>query len=140
MLRWLCRWPKPWHGGVFFGAQVVDYVVGGAPFILPVIVAVLGLLAVFGKSGVVNQLLEAFGAPPITIYGLQGVVLAHVFFNLPLATRMILQGWQGIPGERFRLAASLGMGAMAGLENSGMADAQSGSARCGDGNFCLVSE
>ncbi len=82
----------------------------GAPFILPVIVAVLGLLAVFGKSGVVNQLLEAFGAPPITIYGLQGVVLAHVFFNLPLATRMILQGWQGIPGERFRLAASLGMG------------------------------
>ncbi len=42
------------------------------------------------------------------VYGLQGVVLAHVFLNLPLATRMFLQGWQAIPAERFRLAASLG--------------------------------
>ena len=42
------------------------------------------------------------------IYGLHGVVLAHVFFNLPLATRLILQAWQEIPAERFRLAAQLG--------------------------------
>ena len=34
--------------------------------------------------------------------------MAHVFFNLPLATRLILQGWLSIPGERFRLASSLG--------------------------------
>jgi thiamine transport system permease protein len=81
----------------------------GAPFILPVIVAVLGLLAVFGRGGIVNAALDWAGLPPVSIYGLQGVVLAHVFFNLPLATRIILQGWQSIPGERFRLAASLGM-------------------------------
>lgn len=81
----------------------------GAPFILPVIVAVLGLLAVFGRGGVANDLLAWLGLPQIQIYGLHGVVLAHVFFNLPLATRMILQGWQAIPAERFRLAASLGM-------------------------------
>jgi thiamine transport system permease protein len=36
------------------------------------------------------------------------VIIAHVFFNLPLATRLILQGWLAIPAERFRLAASLG--------------------------------
>jgi thiamine transport system permease protein len=81
----------------------------GAPFILPVIVAVLGLLAVFGRGGVLNDLLALAGLPRIQIYGLHGVVLAHVFFNLPLATRMILQGWQAIPAERFRLAASLGL-------------------------------
>lgn len=80
----------------------------GAPFILPVIVAVLGLLAVFGRSGIINQALAWIGLPPVQIYGLHGVVLAHVFFNLPLATRILLQGWQGIPAERFRLAASLG--------------------------------
>ena len=80
----------------------------GAPFILPVIVAVLGLLAVFGRSGIVNHALAWIGLPPVQIYGLHGVVLAHVFFNLPLATRILLQGWQGIPAERFRLAASLG--------------------------------
>lgn len=82
----------------------------GAPFILPVIVAILGLLAVFGRHGIVSTFLGWFGLPPVQIYGLHGVVLAHVFFNLPLATRMILQGWQGIDAERFRLAASLGMG------------------------------
>lgn len=82
----------------------------GAPFILPVIVAVLGLLAVFGRAGIVNQALGGIGLPPVQIYGLHGVVLAHVFFNLPLATRFLLQGWQGIPSERFRLAASLGFG------------------------------
>ncbi|MFK7743880.1 MAG: thiamine/thiamine pyrophosphate ABC transporter permease ThiP [Roseobacter sp.] len=79
----------------------------GAPFILPVIVAVLGLLAVFGRNGWVNVTLEALGLPTVSIYGLHGVVLAHVFFNLPLATRLLLQGWQSIPSERFRLAAQL---------------------------------
>ncbi|MFG6559211.1 thiamine/thiamine pyrophosphate ABC transporter permease ThiP [Sulfitobacter sp. 1A15299] len=79
----------------------------GAPFILPVIVAVLGLLTVFGRSGVLNQFGAALGLPPLSIYGLHGVVLAHVFFNLPLATRLLLQGWQSIPSERFRLAGQL---------------------------------
>ncbi|MGB8813907.1 MAG: thiamine/thiamine pyrophosphate ABC transporter permease ThiP [Paracoccaceae bacterium] len=82
----------------------------GAPFLLPVIVAVLGLLAVFGRAGVVNRGLEALGLPAVSIYGLHCVVLAHVFLNMPLAVRMILQGWQAIPGERFRLASALGLG------------------------------
>ncbi len=81
----------------------------GAPFILPVIVAILGLLTVFGRGGWVNDALGAVGLPPVGIYGAHGVILAHVFFNLPLATRLILQGWQDIPAERFRLAANLGL-------------------------------
>ncbi|GGL53877.1 hypothetical protein [Wenxinia marina] len=79
----------------------------GAPFLLPVIVAVLGLLAVFGRGGILNSALGLAGVDPVSIYGFRGVVLAHVFFNLPLATRLILQGWLAIPAERFRLAASL---------------------------------
>ncbi len=80
----------------------------GAPFILPVIVAVMGLIAVFGRNGLANDALAAMGFDPVSIYGLHGVVLAHVFFNLPLAVRIILQGWQDIPAERFRLAAQIG--------------------------------
>ncbi|TGN42569.1 ABC transporter permease subunit, partial [Paracoccus liaowanqingii] len=79
----------------------------GAPFLLPVIVAIMGLIAVFGRNGAINQALEAVGLPQVGIYGWQGVILAHVFFNLPLSVRLILQGWQDIPSERFRLAASL---------------------------------
>ena len=83
----------------------------GAPFILPTIVAVLGLLAVFGRAGLLSQGLGLLGLPPVQVYGLHGIVLAHVFFNLPLATRLILQGWLDVPAERFRLAASLGLSA-----------------------------
>jgi thiamine transport system permease protein len=81
----------------------------GAPFILPVIVAVLGLLAIFGRSGIVNEVLGWVGFDAISIYGIHGVVLAHVFFNLPLVTRLMLQGWQSVPAERFRLSVQLGM-------------------------------
>ncbi len=90
----------------FWGREMLVTLLG-APFLLPVIVAVLGLLAVFGRSGVVNDLFADVGLPRISIYGLQGVVLAHVFLNLPLAVRMILQGWQSVPAERLRLAAAL---------------------------------
>lgn len=92
-----------------FPGRAVLVALLGAPFILPVIVAVMGLLAVFGGSGLLNKGLGALGLPRLDIYGLHGVVLAHVFFNLPLATRMLLQGWLAIPSERFRLAATLGL-------------------------------
>ncbi|MBU2936056.1 MULTISPECIES: thiamine/thiamine pyrophosphate ABC transporter permease ThiP [Pacificibacter] len=79
----------------------------GAPFILPVIVAILGLTAVFGRNGIVAYGLNLAGLEPISIYGLHGVLLAHVFFNLPLATRLLIHGWGSVPAEQFRLAASL---------------------------------
>ncbi len=81
-----------------------------APFLLPTVVAVLGLLAVFGRAGPVNQALTWLNLPGFSIYGLHGVVLAHVFLNLPLTVRFVLQGWFAVPAERFRLAQSLGMG------------------------------
>ncbi len=80
----------------------------GAPFILPALVAVFGLLAIWGRSGVVSQALAWLGLPVLDIYGLPGVLLAHVFFNLPLATRLLLQGWSAVPAEQFRLLAQLG--------------------------------
>ena len=92
----------------FWGREVL-VTLFGAPFILPVIVAILGLLAVFGREGLMSHALLWLGLPRLNIYGLHGVVLAHVFFNLPLAIRLILQGWQGIPAERFRLVAQLSL-------------------------------
>lgn len=80
----------------------------GAPFILPVIVAIMGLIGTFGRNGWANAVLGGLGLPEFTIYGWHGVIIAHVFFNLPLATRLLLQSWAAIPAERFRLAESLG--------------------------------
>ncbi|SPH23713.1 Sulfate transport system permease protein CysW [Defluviimonas aquaemixtae] len=93
-----------------FSGRAVLITLLGAPFILPVIVAVMGILAIFGRAGLLNDGLAALGFDRISIYGFSGVVLAHVFFNLPLAVRLLLQGWLAIPAERFRLAAALGFG------------------------------
>ncbi|WP_232830548.1 thiamine/thiamine pyrophosphate ABC transporter permease ThiP [Oceanicella sp. SM1341] len=82
----------------------------GAPFLLPTIVAVLGLIAIWGRSGLASRALGLAGLGPLDVYGLGGVLLGHVFFNLPLVTRMLLQGWGAIPAEHWRLAAQLGMG------------------------------
>ncbi len=81
----------------------------GASFILPVIVAVFGILAIWGRSGLFSDTLRVIGQEPMNIYGLTGIILAHVFFNLPLATRLVLQGWLSVPTEHFRLCAQLGM-------------------------------
>ena len=84
-----------------------------APFLLPSLAAILGLLVIFGRGGVANGALAQLGLPQISIFGLGGVVLAHVFLNMPLVARMVLQGWADIPAERFRLAQTLGFGTRA---------------------------
>ncbi len=81
----------------------------GAPFLLPAVIAAMALLSVWGRSGLISDVLQNFGVGPISIYGLPGILLAHVFFNLPLVTRLLVQGWQSVPGEQFRLIAQLGM-------------------------------
>ncbi|MGB0498840.1 MAG: thiamine/thiamine pyrophosphate ABC transporter permease ThiP [Rubricella sp.] len=83
----------------------------GAPFIVPTIVAVFGILAVWGRSGLFSDLLSAAGFARLDVYGLTGILLAHVFLNLPLVTRLLLQGWAAIPAEHHRLAFSLGFSA-----------------------------
>lgn len=82
----------------------------GLPMVIPVIVGTLGIIAVYGRGGWLNDGLESLGLPvQLNLYGLQGILVAHVFFNLPFATRILLQGWSGIPAETWRLADQLGL-------------------------------
>jgi thiamine transport system permease protein len=84
------------------------------PIVLPSLVAVFGIIAIYGQNGWLARALGALGAQAKPdIYGLAGVVLAHVFFNLPLAVRLLLPGWHSIPVESWRLAAQLGMSSWA---------------------------
>lgn len=95
----------------FIGRKILITLLG-APFILPIIVAILGLIAVFGRTGFLSDFLGFFDIKPLTLYGLHGVIIAHVFFNLPLAVRLLLQGWLSIPAERFRLGQALNFSAL----------------------------
>lgn len=96
----------------FMGRAVLISVLS-APFILPVIVAISGILFIFGRDGVVNQILGAVSLNSVSIYGLTGILLVHVFFNLPLAIRVLLFGWGAIPVEHHRIIRGLNLSSWA---------------------------
>ena len=82
------------------------------PLALPAIVAAMGVLALLGRAGLfADAITAATGARWQGIYGLSGILVAHVFFNLPLAARLLLQSLEAVPSDQWRLAAQLGMGA-----------------------------
>lgn len=69
------------------------------PLALPAIVVVLAITSIFGAQGLLGGWFN--------IYGLSGILLAHVFFNMPLATRLFVEAFNTIPQENFRLAEQL---------------------------------
>jgi len=78
--------------------------------IIPTVVAVFGIVAVYGRNGwLVNTARHLGWELEYPLYGLVGILLAHVFFNLPLATRVFLQSLETIPTTTWRLAAQLGL-------------------------------
>ena len=84
------------------------------PLGLPAIVAALGVLALWGRAGLFAPLMAWLsGGDWPGIYGLAGILVAHVFFNLPLAARLLLEALEAVPLDHWRLSAQLGMGARA---------------------------
>ena len=82
--------------------------------VLPAIVAVFGLVALFGRSGAAGALLGVVGLHPGGwLYGWPGILIGHVFFNAPLSARVFLATLEAVPTEQWRLASHLGMGPVA---------------------------
>ncbi len=82
----------------FMGREILLSVFA-VPLALPAIVVVLAITSIFGAQGL-------FGGW-FNLYGLYGILLAHVFFNMPLATRLFVEALNTIPQENFRLAEQL---------------------------------
>lgn len=78
--------------------------------VLPPVVVVFGVVAVFGRAGWLGTILGALGWQPGSwLYGLPGILIGHVFFNAPLAARVFLAAIEAVPAEHWRLASHLGM-------------------------------
>jgi len=80
------------------------------PVVMPTTVAATGLIGVWGQKGFVSTLCEYLGfsgLPPI--YGLQAVLLAHVFFNAPLMLRVLVGALAGVPAAQWRQSAQWGL-------------------------------
>lgn len=76
-------------------------------YILPVLIAVLGIIGIYGKNGWLNTALSVIDLQLPNLYGLTGILLAHLFFNIPLASKVLLQALQSIPPQQHKLAAQL---------------------------------
>ncbi len=79
------------------------------PIITPPFVIGLGLILIFGRSGIVNQALEsAFGIPPTRwIYGLTGVLVAQVFSFTPIAFLVLIGVVEGVSPSMEEAAQTL---------------------------------
>ncbi len=78
--------------------------------VLPTLVAIFGLLTIYGQQGWLASLLALFHIPySLSPYGISGILLAHCFFNVPLAVRMLYQALGQIPTEQRQQAALLNL-------------------------------
>ncbi|NQY21271.1 MAG: ABC transporter permease subunit [Campylobacteraceae bacterium] len=77
--------------------------------VLPTLIVVFGIIGVFGRNGYLNQIsLYLFDTSFGTyLYGLGGILLAHVYLNASFALRALLHAFETIPKEKYKLAKSL---------------------------------
>lgn len=71
------------------------------PLVVPSVVVVMGIVSVYGSHGWIPLGQQ--------LYGLKGILLAHIFFNLPLSVRLLLPVWQAIPAPHWRISEQLAL-------------------------------
>ncbi len=97
----------------FPGKQMVKAATA-VPFVLPSILAVLGFVIFFGNNGYVNRLfmyLFQLKEPPLKIlYSMKAIILAHSFYNFPIAMRILAALWEKLGTNQSHASYSLGAG------------------------------
>ncbi|NIP75462.1 MAG: thiamine/thiamine pyrophosphate ABC transporter permease ThiP, partial [Xanthomonadales bacterium] len=66
------------------------HLIASLALVMPTTVAAVGIVSVWGRAGWVADLAATLDlpGPGAALYGLPGVLLAHVFFNAPLMARI----------------------------------------------------
>jgi thiamine transport system permease protein len=81
----------------------------GTTMVMPTIVAVFAVFAVYGRSGWLAEGLALIGwEGGFSIFGYPGILIAHVFLNGPFVARITLDGLNQVPAEHWRLATAFG--------------------------------
>ena len=97
--------------GAFWGRRAL-LSLSWLAMVVPTSVAALAILSVWGPAGSARMLAAGLGLPlPFGQFGLGMVLLAHCFFNVPLAMRLGLSALSSLPARQWQLAASLGLSA-----------------------------
>jgi len=96
------------HQSRFFGRKILVAIFSSS-LVLPTLVVVFGLISIYGRNGWINSLTTylfdySFGT---YLYGLFGILLAHIYLNASFASRSLLHAFESIPREKYKLAKSL---------------------------------
>src|SRR5215217_3043614 len=90
-----------------------DLVVGlfASAIVTPGMVVAFGLLSIRGRNGWINQASEALFGVSIAspIFGLPGILFAHVVLDGAFAARIMLARLDAIPASRLKTGQSLGL-------------------------------
>lgn len=93
-----------------FKGKILLYKLFSFAWALPSLVVIFSLIGVWGNSGWLAQVVNFFGFNAnFSLYGLHGIVLAHLFLNIPLVMKYTLEGLALIPRQRHQLAAQLNL-------------------------------
>jgi thiamine transport system permease protein len=76
-------------------------------FIAPTLVVVTGLVALLGRSGYVTTWFSELGMDGWNLYGLSGILLAHLFLNVPFAIRTFYAQLNTLPDTSLMLSRQL---------------------------------
>ncbi|MBP0616770.1 thiamine/thiamine pyrophosphate ABC transporter permease ThiP [Jiella mangrovi] len=96
------------HRARFFGKPLILRLFL-LPQALPVLVGALAIITIWGQNGVVSRALASIGFGRLEVYGLTGILIAHVFFNMPLAARLIVAALDRVPAESWKLCGQLAL-------------------------------
>jgi len=78
------------------------------PLLSPPFIGSFATILLFGRVGVITQLLRAAGLPTFELYGLPGIAITHVIHTLPLAVLTLAAGLRTVPRDLEESAISLG--------------------------------
>jgi len=81
--------------------------------VTPGLIVAFGLLTVWGRSGWINGLAGAVGGHvEVPLFGLPGILMAHVILDAAFAARVLLARLDAVPETRLRTGQSLGLPAL----------------------------
>ncbi|MCK5773471.1 MAG: iron ABC transporter permease, partial [Thermoplasmata archaeon] len=98
-----------------FVGKAAILALGTVPFVLPSLVLAMGFISLLGSNGTINGWIENINSfsglslPALEIiFTKQGIVLAHIFFNFPIALRILHSRFDRMDGNIQLSARSLG--------------------------------
>ncbi|WP_250655896.1 ABC transporter permease subunit [Alkalimarinus coralli] len=76
-------------------------------FVMPSLVLITGLVALLGRSGLLSPLIISATGHEWNLYGLNGILIAHIYLNMPFAVRGLYQQLKSIPDSSWKLSVQL---------------------------------